>query len=85
VTLTLTLTPFLTLTPPLSLQTGAGKTHTMEGRADPPFLRGIIPNSFQVRVGIGVRVGIRVGVTVTVRDRVRVNSMLWKVEQTPPS
>lgn len=30
-----------------SSQTGAGKTHTMEGRADPPFLRGIIPNSFQ--------------------------------------
>jgi kinesin family protein 3/17 len=28
-------------------QTGAGKTHTMEGRPDPPFLRGIIPNSFQ--------------------------------------
>ena len=28
-------------------QTGAGKTHTMEGRPDPPHLRGIIPNSFQ--------------------------------------
>jgi kinesin family member 3B len=28
-------------------QTGSGKTHTMEGRPDPPFLRGIIPNSFQ--------------------------------------
>ena len=28
-------------------QTGAGKTHTMEGLADPPELRGIIPNSFQ--------------------------------------
>eukprot|EP01041_Mallomonas_annulata_P002751 gene2751-5419_t len=28
-------------------QTGAGKTHTMEGRPDPPNLRGIIPNSFQ--------------------------------------
>ena len=28
-------------------QTGAGKTHTMEGRPDPPTLRGIIPNSFQ--------------------------------------
>jgi len=28
-------------------QTGAGKTHTMEGRPDPPELRGIIPNSFQ--------------------------------------
>ena len=28
-------------------QTGSGKTHTMEGRADPPHLRGIIPNSFQ--------------------------------------
>jgi len=28
-------------------QTGAGKTHTMEGKADPPHLRGIIPNSFQ--------------------------------------
>ena len=29
-------------------QTGAGKTHTMEGRPDPPNLRGIIPNSFQI-------------------------------------
>jgi len=28
-------------------QTGSGKTHTMEGRPDPPNLRGIIPNSFQ--------------------------------------
>ena len=28
-------------------KTGAGKTHTMEGRPDPPNLRGIIPNSFQ--------------------------------------
>ena len=28
-------------------QTGSGKTHTMEGRPDPPTLRGIIPNSFQ--------------------------------------
>lgn len=28
-------------------QTGAGKTHTMEGKPDPPHLRGIIPNSFQ--------------------------------------
>jgi hypothetical protein len=28
-------------------QTGSGKTHTMEGRPDPPHLRGIIPNSFQ--------------------------------------
>jgi Kinesin motor domain len=28
-------------------QTGAGKTHTMEGYPDPPELRGIIPNSFQ--------------------------------------
>jgi len=28
-------------------QTGSGKTHTMEGRTDPPSLRGIIPNSFQ--------------------------------------
>ena len=28
-------------------QTGAGKTHTMEGVADPPDLRGIIPNSFE--------------------------------------
>jgi kinesin family member 3B len=28
-------------------QTGAGKTHTMEGRPDPPNLRGIIPNSFK--------------------------------------
>ncbi len=28
-------------------QTGAGKTHTMEGRPDPPNMRGIIPNSFQ--------------------------------------
>ena len=27
-------------------QTGAGKTHTMEGYPDPPELRGIIPNSF---------------------------------------
>ena len=30
-----------------NVQTGAGKTHTMEGRPDPPHLRGIIPNSFQ--------------------------------------
>jgi kinesin family member 3B len=29
------------------MQTGAGKTHTMEGKPDPPHLRGIIPNSFQ--------------------------------------
>jgi hypothetical protein len=28
-------------------QTGSGKTHTMEGRPDPPSLRGIIPQSFQ--------------------------------------
>jgi len=28
-------------------QTGSGKTHTMEGRPDPPNLRGVIPNSFQ--------------------------------------
>jgi len=28
-------------------QTGAGKSHTMEGIADPPELRGIIPNSFK--------------------------------------
>jgi len=28
-------------------QTGAGKTHTMEGRPDNADLRGIIPNSFQ--------------------------------------
>ena len=28
-------------------QTGAGKTHTMEGKPDPPSLRGIIPNTFQ--------------------------------------
>eukprot|EP00899_Mesostigma_viride_P008041 jgi/Mesvir1/17238/Mv07651-RA.1 len=28
-------------------QTGTGKTHTMEGRDDPPELRGIIPNSVQ--------------------------------------
>ena len=28
-------------------QTGAGKTHTMEGVADQPELRGIIPNSFE--------------------------------------
>ena len=28
-------------------QTGSGKTHTMEGKPDPPHLRGIIPNSFQ--------------------------------------
>jgi hypothetical protein len=29
------------------MQTGSGKTHTMEGKPDPPTLRGIIPNSFQ--------------------------------------
>lgn len=29
-------------------QTGAGKTHTMEGYPDPPELRGIIPKSFEV-------------------------------------
>ena len=29
------------------LQTGAGKTHTMEGDPNHPALRGIIPNSFQ--------------------------------------
>ncbi|KAJ1426240.1 kinesin-like protein, partial [Ochromonadaceae sp. CCMP2298] len=28
-------------------QTGAGKTHTMEGKPDPKQMRGIIPNSFQ--------------------------------------
>lgn len=28
-------------------QTGAGKSHTMEGFPDPPELRGIIPNSFK--------------------------------------
>lgn len=28
-------------------QTGAGKTHTMEGYPDPPDQRGIIPNSFK--------------------------------------
>ncbi|CAM9519310.1 unnamed protein product, partial [Ectocarpus fasciculatus] len=28
-------------------QTGAGKTHTMEGYPDPPELRGIIPKSFE--------------------------------------
>eukprot|EP00164_Ancoracysta_twista_P001307 GFYU01001710.1.p1 GENE.GFYU01001710.1~~GFYU01001710.1.p1 ORF type:complete len:837 (-),score=324.28 GFYU01001710.1:210-2720(-) len=28
-------------------QTGTGKTHTMEGKDDPPDLRGIIPNAFQ--------------------------------------
>eukprot|EP01006_Ploeotia_vitrea_P054289 TRINITY_DN67869_c6_g4_i1.p1 TRINITY_DN67869_c6_g4~~TRINITY_DN67869_c6_g4_i1.p1 ORF type:complete len:778 (-),score=48.57 TRINITY_DN67869_c6_g4_i1:607-2940(-) len=28
-------------------QTGSGKTHTMEGKQDPPHLRGVIPNSFQ--------------------------------------
>jgi hypothetical protein len=27
-------------------QTGCGKTHTMQGKAEPPELRGIIPNSF---------------------------------------
>ena len=27
-------------------QTGAGKTHTMEGKPDPPNQRGIIPHSF---------------------------------------
>lgn len=30
------------------VQTGAGKTHTMEGYPDPPELRGIIPKSFEV-------------------------------------
>lgn len=38
-------------------QTGAGKTHTMEGLADPPEQRGIIPNCFkhifEVRVFVG--------------------------------
>lgn len=28
-------------------QTGAGKSHTMEGQADSPESRGIIPNSFK--------------------------------------
>ena len=28
-------------------QTGAGKSHTMEGYPEPPELRGIIPNSFK--------------------------------------
>ena len=28
-------------------QTGAGKSHTMEGYPEPPSLRGIIPNSFK--------------------------------------
>jgi len=28
-------------------QTGTGKTHTMEGRPDPPELRGIIPRAFE--------------------------------------
>ena len=28
-------------------QTGAGKTHTMEGYPDPPELRGLIPNTFR--------------------------------------
>ena len=28
-------------------QTGSGKTHTMEGRPDPPNMRGVIPNSFE--------------------------------------
>ena len=32
---------------PIDGQTGSGKTHTMEGRQDPPELRGVIPNSFQ--------------------------------------
>ena len=27
-------------------QTGTGKTHTMEGKDDPPTLRGIIPRTF---------------------------------------
>lgn len=27
-------------------QTGAGKTHTMEGKADPPEMRGLMPNAF---------------------------------------
>lgn len=29
------------------LQTGTGKSHTMEGREDPPDQRGIIPNTFE--------------------------------------
>jgi kinesin family protein 3/17 len=28
-------------------QTGAGKTHTMEGYPDPPEMRGLIPNTFR--------------------------------------
>jgi hypothetical protein len=36
--------------PPCSYgQTGAGKSFTMEGRPDPPEMRGIIPNSFKAR------------------------------------
>jgi hypothetical protein len=28
-------------------QTGTGKSHTMEGKDDPPELRGLIPNTFR--------------------------------------
>ena len=28
-------------------QTGTGKTHSMEGKDEPPELRGIIPNTFE--------------------------------------
>ncbi len=30
----------------VSVQTGTGKSHTMEGKDEPPELRGIIPNTF---------------------------------------
>lgn len=28
-------------------QTGTGKSHTMEGKDEPPELRGLIPNTFR--------------------------------------
>lgn len=41
--------PTASVTSHAVFQTGAGKTHTMEGYPDPPDLRGIIPKSFEVR------------------------------------
>ena len=41
-------------------QTGAGKSHTMEGIPDPPELRGIIPNAFKHifdKIGLNAREG----------------------------